>query len=132
MEAITEGQPGHRGAVDTVLSLGSWVSGVLGTQSSPWGAGSLGCWGHSPLPGESGHWGAVDTVLSWGVRSLGCCVLSALPGESGHWGAVDTALSLARKQNPPTRLWAQGFRAAIGSNVSCSRISTAVSNSGYK
>ena len=109
MEAITEGQPGHWGAVDTVLSLGSWVTGVLWTQSSPWGVGSLGCCRHSPLLGESGHWGAVDTVLSlgsqvtgvlwtqgspWRARSPGCCGHSPLPGESGHWGAVDTVLSL--------------------------------------
>lgn len=48
MEAITEGQPGHWGAVDTVLSLGSWVTGVLWTQSSPWG-------GHKTCPPGSGH-----------------------------------------------------------------------------
>ena len=85
MEAITEGQPGHWGAVDTVLSLGSRVTGVLQTQSSPWGVRSLGCCGHSALPGELGHRGAVDTVLSLGSRVTG-----VLWTQSSPWGGHKT------------------------------------------
>ena len=92
MEAITEGQPGHQGAVDTVLSLGSWVTRVLWTQRSPWGVRSLGCCGHSALPGESGLWGAVDIVLSLGSQVTGVLWTQCspwrgnktLPPGSGH------------------------------------------------